>query len=551
MQRLFRLLLIASVITLNLPGLSASAQTGTSQSAKPDLVLTILHTNDLHAHEDSFLENGRVLGGTARLTYLIRAIRARTPNVLTIDAGDIFQGTAYFKFYSGATEVAYLNNAGYDIYTIGNHEFDNGSDNLAKQLQSAKFSIISANIDASAKPELAKLIKPSTIRTIEGKKVGFVGAVTPDLEKISLTTGDVHIKESGEPTAWIKPIADEVANLKQQGVDKIILVTHCGVDRDKVLAENIPAVDAIIGGHSHTRLNRPVVINHADGSTCTIVQTGCFGRTLGKLRLSFDNKGQVLTPLTKYNLISINEKIGESPDVKKYLAGKSQPILALRNNILGFALGNFDNRSQGLPADTAMGNLVADAVYELGSKYGATISFHNRGGIRGRIDQGPISLEKIEEVLPFNNAVVIATVSGGTIKNVIEHALSNNPSGKFLNVHGLKITYDPTKPSEQRVVSLLVEATPNNWKPINLEKSYRVALNDYNFSGGEGFDFAGATDVTSTKIRLADALVAYLKKHPKISPVSAVRVTPVDNTISDNHFSSTPKGRTGVKGAVN
>lgn len=520
-----------------------------AQSVKPDLVLTILHTNDLHAHEDSFVENGRLLGGTARLTYLIRAIRAKTPNVLTIDAGDIFQGTAYFKFYSGETEVAYLNNAGYDIYTIGNHEFDNGSDNLAKQLQAAKFTIISANIDASAKPELAKLIKPSTIRTIEGKKVGFVGAVTPDLEKISLTTGDVHIKESREPVAWIMPIAAEVERLKNEGVDKIILVTHCGVERDRILAENIPAVDAIIGGHSHTRLNKPVVIDRPDGSTCTIVQTGCFGRTLGKLRLSFDAKGQVITPATKYSLISINEKIGESPDVKKYLAGKSQPILALRNQILGFALASFDNRSAGLPADTGMGNLVADAVFESGSKYGATISFHNRGGIRGRIDQGPISLEKVEEVLPFNNFITVATVSGATIQKTIEHALSNNPSGKFLNVHGLKITYDAEKPSGQRVVTLLVESGPKNWKPIDLDKSYRIAINDYNFSGGEGFDFAGAQDVVSTKLRLADALVAYLKKHPKISPISAQRVTPVENTISDNHF--TPKSRTSVKPTVN
>ncbi len=546
MQRLFRLLLIASVITLNLlvpPGYGQSTH-------KPDLVLTILHTNDLHAHEDSFLENGRTLGGTARLTYLIRAIRANTPNVLTIDAGDIFQGTAYFKFYSGATEVAYLNNAGYDIYTIGNHEFDNGSDNLAKQLKAAKFSIISANIDASAKPELAKLIKPSTVRTIEGKKVGFVGAVTPDLERISLTTDGVRIKESGEPTAWIKPIADEVQHLKQEGIDKIILVTHCGVDRDKLLAENIPAVDAIIGGHSHSRLNRPVVITRPDGSSCTIVQTGCYGRTLGKLRLSFDAKGQVINPATKYSLIGITDKLGESPDVKKYLTEKGQPIQAMRNNILGFALANFDNRSVGLPSDTGMGNLVADAVFESGSKYGATIAFHNRGGIRGRIDHGPISLEKVEEVLPFNNAIVVASVSGTTITKVLEHALSDNPSGKFLNVHGLKVTYDPSKPSGKRIASLLVEVGPNKWQPIEADKTYKVAINDYNFAGGEGFEFAGAADIQATKIRLADALVAYLKRHPKISPLSAVRVTPVESAISDNHMLPN-KHHTSVKGAVN
>ena len=496
---------------------------------QPSLVLTILHTNDLHAHDEPFDERGHNVGGVARIAHLIRAIRTSTPNVLVIDGGDIFQGTSFFKYYHGETEVALLNQAGYDIYTIGNHEFDEGADNLARQLKNAKFAIISANLDAAAVPELNALVKPSVIKVIGGQKVGFVGGVTPDLVAMSLKARGLRIKgvEPGNDTEWMTPIKAEVERLDSQGIDKIILVTHIGVERDRQLAEEIPQVDAIVGGHSHTRLGKPIIVTRADGSQAIIVQAGCYGRALGKLRLEFDNKGRLIFPGTRSYLISIDSRTPEAPEIKAYLAEKGKPIASLRNQVAGVALADFDNRFASYPWDSPIGDLICDALAEAGTTYGATISFHNRGGVRARIDKGLITMEKVEEVLPFENHLIFATVKGATILKALEYSLSGMLGARFLDVHGLKVAYDHSRPRGSRLVFVLTNDGKGSFAPINPNADYKIALNDFTFNGGEGYDFSGATNVKATTDRLSKVLAAYLIKHKKVGPSPPSRIVPV------------------------
>src|SRR5689334_8392804 len=141
--RVLRNLLIATLpalaVSLIMPGLGAFA------ADSGEFHFTILHSNDIHAHDEPFLERGKEVGGVAKIATLVQQYRKEIPNVVVIDAGDIFQGTSFFKFYHGEIEVEMLNRAGYDIYTIGNHEFDDGPDNLAKQLKNAKFAVINSN----------------------------------------------------------------------------------------------------------------------------------------------------------------------------------------------------------------------------------------------------------------------------------------------------------------------------------------------------------------------------------------------------------------------
>ncbi|MBI4533531.1 MAG: 5'-nucleotidase C-terminal domain-containing protein [Candidatus Melainabacteria bacterium] len=502
-----------------------SAQVG--EPPRPNLLLTILHTNDLHAHDEPFEEYGRQVGGMARIGYLIRAIRKDRSNVLVIDAGDIFQGTTFYKVYHGEVEVALLNQAGYDIYTVGNHEFDNGPENLAKQLKSARFDIISANLDGSSVPALQDCIKPSVVKVVDGQRVGFVGVITPDLQKDSLNLNGVHIKGVGRTLAWIDPIAAEVNLLKAHGINKIILVTHVGLELDRQLAAMLPDVDAIIGGHSHTRLNKPIIVNHSDGSSTVIVQTGCYGRALGKLELAFDVHGKVILSQTRSKLININQAIPEAPDIKAYLMERAQPLRKLQERVVGVALDDFDNRFSRYPWDCPMGNLICDALADSGSAYGAAISFHNRGGIRARIERGLINLEKVEEVLPFDNHLVFATVPGGTILKALEHSVSGTLGGHFLDVHGLKIAYNPNKPPGSRIAFALVQAPDGQWNRLDEQSTYKVALNDYNFSGGEGYDFSTSTDMQATKQRLALVLAQYLAKHQKVKPRGPSRIVPI------------------------
>ncbi len=492
--------------------------------------MTILHTNDLHAHDESFRERGNLIGGLARIGHLIRTIRKNTPNVLAVDAGDIFQGTPFYKFYHGAVEVGLLNLAGYDVYEPGNHEFDDGPDNLAKQLQAAKFDVISANMDTSGVPELAKIVKPSVVKTVAGKKVGFVGAITPDLEQVSLTTGKVHIKD--KDTDWVKPVKQEVERLKAEGITRIILVTHVGVERDKELAEAIPDVDVIVGGHSHTRLDQPIVVKHSDGTATVIVQTGCYGRALGKLKLAFDAQGHLIPAELDYHLINIADHIYEDKEMSTFIAERAGPVLALRRKKVAFATNDFDNRFHQYSWDSPLGDLICDALVDAGTKYGATISFENRGGIRGRIERGPITMEKVEEVLPFENHLTFATINGKILLKALEHSVGGGLGGPFFDVHGLKLAYDPSKPSGQRIVFAMAQDTRGRWHDIAQDARYKIAVNDYSFNAGEGYDFTGATNQEATKKKLSAVVAEYLTKKKVVQPLQASRIIPVTDRLA-------------------
>lgn len=502
-----------------------------SKDGAREFALTILHTNDLHAHDESFMERGRSVGGMARIAYLLTAIRRTANNAVTVDAGDFFQGTTLFQQYGGEVEINLLNKLGYDIVALGNHEFDNGPVKLAKQLKAARFVPISCNLDFSQVPELDALVKPSVVKVVGGEKIAFIGAVTPDLEHVALKTPPVKVKAVGD--AWMQPIAEEVASYKKQGINKIILVTHCGVELDKQLAESLSDVDAIVGGHSHTRLDEPIWAEHKDGTKTVIVQTGSYGRTLGKLELVFDEKGRLIEPSTQYHLININDRIKEDVVVADYVREKAAPLLKLRSEIVGFAEGNFDNRFNNMPWDSPIGDVICDALCEEGTSYGAKIAFHNRGGIRAHVDQGPISEEKVRELLPFENRIVLATISGDKLRAILERSVAGPLGGSFLDVRGIKFAYDSAKPKGERVIFALAENENGVWKPIEATGSYKIVINDYSFKGGQDYDFSGASDVTYLPDLVSDAFHNFLVKHKSIRPCLPHRIVPVTGGLAE------------------
>lgn len=487
--------------------------------------LRILHSNDIHAHDEAFSENQKSVGGITRLITLLKELKKQYPQAVVVDAGDLFQGTSLYKKYKGSVEIALLNKANYDLFTIGNHEFDDGPENLQDKLSKANFKIINANLDLSKYPDLEKLVKPYVIIERNGQKVAFIGGITPDLDRVSLTLNGVDLKSKGE--SWMESISQAIGDVKANGIDKIILVTHIGVEKDRELAENLPDVDAIIGGHSHTRLAKPIMIRRANGTVCPIVQTGCYTRALGNFELAFDSKGQVVESASSYNLIPINSKIQEDLEAKNFVNEKLKPILVLRNDIRGQALGSFDNHFYKYPYDSPLGNLVTAAVLDSGRAHGATIAMQNRGGMRCTIDPGPISLEKIQELLPFNNKVVCATISGKTLRNALEHSISGALGGRFLDLSGLCLVYCPDCPSNHRIQKILIRDSKNKWLPIKDNAKYRVAINDYSFNGGEGYDFKDATDIITTDITIADAFQNYLAKHPRVKPIRTQSIVPV------------------------
>lgn len=255
--------------------------------------LVILHTNDTHSQIEPFGEqagDNKGKAGLARRTTLIKEIRKQYPNVLLLDAGDFIQGTPYFNMFGGELEVKAMNQLGYDVVTLGNHEFDNGVEFLSKMLQNAKFDIVSANYDVS-NTVLKNQIKPYVIKNINGIKVGIIG--------LNVRPNGLISDKNFEGIRFLNPI-DEVNRyakiLKEdEKVDLVIALSHLGYQSDsqfsdKKVAAGSRNVDIIIGGHSHTYLPEPVEVKNMDGQPVMITQSGSKGMNVGKLIFEISNK---------------------------------------------------------------------------------------------------------------------------------------------------------------------------------------------------------------------------------------------------------------------
>ncbi len=275
-------------------GLSLSSFKSDAISSCDTKHLTILHTNDVHSYIDPFPPThpkNPNMGGVARRAALIETIRKENPNVLLLDAGDIFQGTPYFNYYGGELEFKLMSMMDYDIATMGNHDFDNGIDGFHAQLHHAKFDFVSANYEFK-NTVLDGLIKPYKILHKNGIKVGVFG--------LGVGLDGLVDKKNYKETVYNDPVGvtqDIVRILKQEKkCDLVICLSHLGYkykdEPDKIcdlkLAELTQDIDLIIGGHTHTFLDKPTVMKNAIGQDVLVNQVGCYGINLGRIDFYLD-----------------------------------------------------------------------------------------------------------------------------------------------------------------------------------------------------------------------------------------------------------------------
>lgn len=257
--------------------------------------LTILHTNDVHSYIDPFPADhprNPNMGGVARRAALIENIRKENPNVLLLDAGDIFQGTPYFNYYGGELEFKLMSMMQYDASTIGNHDFDNGLDGLYAQLPHAKFDFISANYDFK-NTVMDGHVKPYKVFHKNGIKVGVFG--------LGVELAGLVDKKNYKETVYNDPVevAQDMVRIlkKEQKCDLVICLSHIGYkykeEPDKIsdikLAALTKDIDLIIGGHTHTFLDKPTVMKNLEGKDVLVNQVGCYGINLGRIDFYFDN----------------------------------------------------------------------------------------------------------------------------------------------------------------------------------------------------------------------------------------------------------------------
>lgn len=256
--------------------------------------ITILHTNDVHSHIDPFPADhprNANMGGVARRANLIESIRKENPNVLLLDAGDIFQGTPYFNYYGGELEFKLMSMLNYDLATMGNHDFDNGLEGFVAQLPHAKFDFVSANYDFK-NTMLDGIVKPYKTFKKDGIKIGVFG--------LGVELEGLVDKKNYKETVYKSPVetAQEITRIlkTQEKCDLIICLSHIGYsyknEPNKVSDLNLAAktkdIDLIIGGHTHTFLDKPTIVKNLDGIDTLVNQVGCYGINLGRIDFYFD-----------------------------------------------------------------------------------------------------------------------------------------------------------------------------------------------------------------------------------------------------------------------
>lgn len=260
--------------------------------------ITILHTNDVHSHIEPFSKDHSEFpnrGGFERRSTILNSIRSKNPNTLLLDAGDIFQGTPYFNFYNGELEFKLMSLLKYDAVTIGNHDFDNGITGLNEQMPNASFDFLISNYDFK-NTVLDGKTSDYKIYTKSGIKIGVFGL---GIELEGLVT-----KELYKETKYLDPIdiAQDVAKkLKnEEKCDLIICLSHLGYKYDNLpnrvcdynLAKKTKDIDLIIGGHTHTFMNEPIILKNQISKDVLVNQVGCFGLFLGQIDFYFDQNNQ-------------------------------------------------------------------------------------------------------------------------------------------------------------------------------------------------------------------------------------------------------------------
>jgi len=317
---------------------SVAALALTTGTASADYTLTILHTNDLHSRiepiskydstcsaEDN--EAGECFGGYARLKTAVDEARAAIEggNVVLMDAGDQYQGSLMYTTYKGAVEAEMMMRVGYDVMAVGNHEFDDGPDGLLKLIDSVEFPVISGNLDVSQSNILAGKVQNHVVLEIGGEKIGVISVLATDTAETSSPGPNVIFQDT------IDSLKEDVAVLEREGVNKIIALTHIGFVHDLEIAEAVPGIDVVVGGHSHTLMS-----NTVEGAQpyptmagdVPVVQAYAYSKYLGNLTVTFDDAGEVIS--AEGEPILLDAAVAEDEEIKARVAELAAPIDEMR-----------------------------------------------------------------------------------------------------------------------------------------------------------------------------------------------------------------------------
>jgi len=410
--------------------------TSLSFAENPNVMkLTVLHWNDFHAKNTSQMRTNSdgdsiKAGGAANLGAYLKHYRNFYEHTIELNAGDDYQGSPISMVTKGHSQVELQNLLAPDAFTVGNHEFDYGWDELQRAMAKANFPVLLGNVVVEETNE--RLFDREAIVNIDGIKVGVIGVVTENLKGVTTAKVTKGLK--------VLPKADVVrASLDYLNpiTDIQIVLSHSGLWEDSVLAEAIgPEVELIIGGHSHTRLREPKIVNDV-----AIVQANALGRYLGIVEMEIDTLNNELVSLTGriekvYDKYPVDEEIASVVEAQEKVVAKEMNVqIAVLETPW----------TRGYNDECNLGNWITDAF----RKYtGADLAFVNGGGIRKNLDPGPVTIGDILEISPFSNELMRFEMTG---KQVKEFVLYQAKEKQYLQMSGMRYVVKDGKIEELKI----------------------------------------------------------------------------------------------------
>lgn len=514
-------------------------------TANADYTLHILHINDFHSRmepinaSDSTCgteaeEKGECFGGIARVASKIKELRdqlqADGQNVVVLDAGDQYQGSLFYTTYKGKDTVEFMQAIGFDAMAVGNHEFDDGPEGLAVLADGVGFPVVSGNLDLSQSDVLRDRIDDVLTLEIGGEKIGIVSALAMDTPETAAPGDKVVFQDD------LESLKADVAELTESGVNKIIALTHSGYARDLEFAGQVVGIDAVVGGHSHTLLGDmdgaagpyPTIVTNTDGDEVPVATAYAYGKYLGHLTLTWDDKGK-LTGIEGAPIL-LDTSVTPDPQIAARVAEMAEPIEELRQKVVARISAPIDgDRTSCRVRECEMGNVVASAMLDRVRDQGVAIAIANSGGLRASIDAGPVTMDEVLTVLPFQNTLSTFQLKGADVIAALENGASQyeESAGRFAQVAGLKYSVDPAAAAGSRISEVLVQ-DGTDWVPIDRSATYGIVSNNYIRNGGDGYGIFETAGLNAYDFGpdLADVLAEYLaKKGPDFAPALDGRIT--------------------------
>lgn len=425
--------------------------------------VTFLHVNDTYQ-----IRPQHGFGGLTTLATLLKRARARYPGAIFTHGGDLISPSLMSGLTKGAHMIDLMNRLGLDVAVLGNHEFDFGLAVLEKRIAQSNFPWLGANVtgaDGKPLPGLADL----WTRKVGAVTVGLFGLITPETR--------TYIR-GNTPVAFgpVVPAARKaVAALRARGADVLVALTHMNLAEDRALARAVPRLSLILGGHEH------IPITRMEGHTL-IFKTGTDAEWLGVVTLRvIKTKGRVRV-IPSWRLIA-NYRVKPDPAIvavaRRYEARLDRKL----GGKIGTTATALDSSAAVVRArEAAIGDLIADAIR---AAVHADVALINGGSIRGnrRYPAGSaLTARDVLGELPFRNIVIVLAATGAQLRAALEHGLAGVGEGRFPQVSGLRVRFDPKRPAGSRITALTVGG-----KPVDPARVYRLATNDYLADGGDGY----------------------------------------------------------------